>query len=449
MVQEKPWLSKFKKDFKNKKVLILGLGVLGRGVADAQFFVQMGSQVTVTDLKKNKELQSSLDKLKDLPIKFVLGQHRKEDVLKADLILRNAAISKNSPFLKLARENNVRIEMDEALFAQYAPTKIIGITGTRGKSTTTALIYQMIKKAGFSVWLAGNIKGRATLPLLAKIRKGDWLVMELSSWQLQGFQKLKISPHIGIFTNIYQDHLNRYSSMEEYIQDKKTIFKYQNRNDFAVLNHDSLIVKELAQEVKSQVVWFSKKDLNREVKELIKLKGEHNQENVAAALKVSQILKIKPNIIKQVLQHFSSLPHRLEKIGEIKGVVYINDTTSTTPASGMAALNSFKEPIILICGGASKNLEMSDFAKRIAQKVKKIILLEGTETDNLESLIKKFQGQEKIVGRFNNFKKAVLKAKFLARKGEIVLLSPGCASFGMFQNEFDRGDKFRKIVKNL
>lgn len=443
----KPWLAKFKKDYQDKKVLIMGLGLLGRGVQDAAFFAQIGAKVTVTDLKTSSQLKPSLAKLKKFPLKYVLGKHRKKDILRADMILRNAAIPLNSPFLQIARENSIPIEMDESLFAQYAPVKMIGITGTRGKSTITMLVYQILKEAGFPVWLGGNVSGVATLPLLEKVNQDDFVVAELSSWQLQGFKKIKKSPYIAIISNIYEDHLNRYSSMKIYIEDKKAIFKYQTKNDYLILNDDSLAVKRLAKEAKSKIIWFSKKDfpLNWQ----LKIKGEHNQSNTAAAIKAAEVIAVDKKIVKKVIESFIGLSQRLETITHINDVEYVNDTTSTTPAAGMAALNSFKKPIVLIAGGNSKNLEMSDFAQKISQKVKKVVFLKGTETDNLIELVKKFKGEKKIAGRFNNLKKAVLKAKSLANPGEVVLFSPGCTSFGMFSNEFDRGEQFNKIVKFL
>jgi len=446
---EKPWLDNFKKDFQGKKILIMGLGVLGRGAADARFFAQIGAEVTVTDLKSAQELKPSLKKLKGLGIKFVLGKHQREDILNSDLILRNAAVPQNSPFLKLARRQRIRIEMDEPLFIRYAPIKVIGITGTRGKSTTTTLIYQILKAAGFPVWLAGNIRGKAALPLLPKINLNDWVVMELSSWQLQGFRKIKTSPYIAVLTNIYEDHLNRYKNMGEYMADKKLIFKYQNRDSFLIINKDLKITRNLTKEAKSKIVWFSRKDLMSIILDSIRVRGEHNKENIAAALKVAEVLKINKKIVKKVIAKFTGLPHRLETVARIYKVVYVNDSTSTTPAAGLAALNAFQAPIILICGGASKNLDMSAFAKEIGSKVKKVIFLAGSETDNLIKLVKKFKGESKITGVFKDLKSAVLKAKKLAVAGDVVLLSPGCASFGMFINEFDRGEKFTKIVMSL
>lgn len=445
----KPWFDKFKKDYNNKNVLILGLGLLGKGINNARFFVKVGANVTVTDLKNEKELAPSLKQLKGLKIKYVLGKHRKEDILKTDMVFRSPAVPLNSLFLKLAHKNNIPVWMDEALFFKYAPIKAVGITGTRGKSTTTVLIYKILKAAGLAVHIGGNISGVATLPLLEKIRKDDWLVAELSSWQLQGFEKIRKSPDIAVLTNIYEDHLNRYNSMADYINDKKIIFKYQKTKDHLITNKDLIITRELADKTKSKVLYFSKNDIKASLKSSIKLKGDHNLENVAAALKVIKLFNVKPDIFNKVVSTFKGIDYRLEKIATIKKVNYINDTTSTTPIAGIKALDTFQKGIILIAGGASKNLNMKLFAEKIVNQVKGVVLLKGTATAELKSLIIKNGGKDLILGEFDNLKKAVLVAKDKAKAGDVVLLSPGCASFGLFSNEFDRGDQFNKIVKGL
>jgi len=304
---------KFKKDFKGKKVVIMGLGLQGRGVWDAYFFAKIGAKVLVTDLKSKEELAPSLKKLDPFKnkIKLVLGRHRKKDLLSADLVLRNAAVPLASPFLQAVKNKGIRIEMDEALFLQYAEIKSIGITGTRGKSTTTTLIYNILKTTGKSVFLGGNILGLATLPLLEQIKKDDFLVLELSSWQLQGFDWAKISPQISVITSIFEDHLNRYKSMKDYIEDKKTIFKYQTKKDALFLNKNFTELKNMAVQAKSRVFYFSKADVPENIK--LKLKGEHNKFNAAAALKVADFLNIPKQASYKVLQEFSGLNYRLEQ----------------------------------------------------------------------------------------------------------------------------------------
>ncbi len=436
-------------DFKNKKVLILGLGVLGRGVKDAIFFAEAGADVTVTDLKNKEQLKESLKLLEPFKIKYTLGKHEAPDILNANLIIRNAGVPNSSPFIKLAKENNIPVDMDESLFAEYCPCPIIGITGTRGKSTTTTLIYTLLKslyKKG-NVYLAGNIQGEATLPLINRVTPQNIVVLELSSWQLQGFADKKISPHIAVFTNIYEDHLNSYPDMETYINDKKNIYKFQKKSDYCVLNHDQTELEHISQEVTSKLRWFSIKNIPQSWQ--LKMLGGHNRENASAALAVCKILKFPTAEMKKIICDFPGLEHRLEFVQKINEVTFINDTTSTTPIAGVKALSSMTAPTILIAGGATKNLDQTSFAKAIAEKVKAVLLLEGTATNELEEKIKLAGGGEKIIARYNNFEEAIKSAFALSLPGDTILLSPGCASFGLFVNEFDRGQQFKKIVNQL
>jgi UDP-N-acetylmuramoylalanine--D-glutamate ligase len=440
-------------NFKGKKILIFGLGVLGRGVKDALFFAKKGAHVTITDLKQATDLSDSLQKLKNFhSIKYTLGEHNEADFLDADLIIRNAAVPANSPFLKFALKHKIPVDMDESLFAEYCPCPIIGITGTRGKSTTTTLIGKILeanKKALKirKVFVAGNLQGEATLPLIEEVTKNDLVVLELSSWQLQGFNWKKISPHIGVFTNMYPDHLNSYKNMQDYVADKKNIFAFQTKNDFCIINENNRYTKKMAPEIKSKKIWFSKKDVPN--KWDLRLLGTHNYENIAAALAVGKALGLKKEQMRTPICAFTGLEHRLEFVKEINGISFVNDTTSTTPIAGQKALSSVEKSIVLIAGGATKNLNLKDFAKSIAKNVKGVVLLEGSATDELERDIKYFKGEHLILGRFNNFKEAIDRAYSHSFPGDTILLSPGCASFGMFKNEFDRGEQFKKIVNQL
>jgi len=437
--------------FKNKKILILGLGLLGRGLKDAIFFAEKGADVTVTDLKTKEQLKSTVEQLQPYPIKYSLGGHKEADILAADLIIRNAGIPKKSPFLKLAQKNKIRVDMDESLFAEYCPCPIIGITGTRGKSTTTTLIGHMLKRVWENdkrkVYLAGNLQGEATLPLIDKVTKNDLVVLELSSWQLQGFDAKKISPPVAVFTNVFPDHLNSYKTMREYIEDKKTIFAFQKKTDYCVINAENNYTRNIRDEIRSRVISFYKTDVPKSWQP--KLLGEHNLENIAAAMAVGKIFGFKKEQLHESLCEFVGMEHRLEFVTTVNDVAFINDTTSTTPISGRLALNTVNRPIILLAGGATKNLNLTEFARTITKKARAVLLLEGTATDELEKKIKKYGGSNLIVGRFNNFEAAVKHAYGISLPGDTVLLSPGCASFGMFINEFDRGQQFKKIVKQL
>jgi len=434
-------------NLKNKKVTIMGLGLLGRGLNDAKFFVEKGANVTVTDLKSKKELKSSLKELKGLPIKYTLEKHKKEDFENADLIIRNAAVPKNSKFLKIAEQAGAEIEMDESLFAKYCPCPIIGITGTRGKTTTSTLIAEILKLTGKNIYLAGNIQGKATLPLIDKVKKDDLVVLELSSWQLQGFSRNKISPQIAIVTNIYQDHLDRYKNMKEYINDKKNIFKYQTADDYLILNNKNLETKKMAKEAKSNVLLFESRDIPADWD--LRLLGKHNKENVAAALKVADIFDLDFKKVRQVCEKFKTVENRLEPIDEIDGVLFVNDTTSTTPVAAQAAIDAFDEfPIILIAGGNDKNLEIQDLAKDAANRTKSVFLLAGTGTPKFKEKIEYFGGKM-IADVYDNMEKCVKDAFEASEVGDVILLSPAFSSFGLFKNEFDRGEQFKKAVEKL
>lgn len=436
-------------NFKNKKVLIMGLGLLGRGVNDAKFFAERGAKVTVTDLKTKQELARSLKDLEKYPISFILGKHREEDFFGQDLIIKGAGVPRDSKYLRIARENKIPIEMDESLFAKYCPCPIIGITGTRGKTTVTTLIYEILKLAGKKVFLGGNIQGLATLPLIDQVDKNSLVVLELSSWQLQGFNEAKISPKYAVITNIYPDHLDKYQDMAEYIADKKAIFKYQKSDDYLFLNSGDPQVSKFYKETPAKVIWFNKRDITSDIQ--YKLLGEHNLSNLAAALKVAHVLGIDYQKIKTALSDFQGVPGRLELIGEINGRKIINDTASTTPIATLMALNALKpEKIILIAGGADKKLDFMELAQKIKESVEKIIFVDGEGTKKIKQALKIINfSQDKDGGTFNDLEKAIKMALELAPDNSTILFSPACASFGMFVNEYDRGHKFTKIIEKI
>lgn len=433
-------------DFKGKRVIVMGLGLQGQGLWAAKLASQQGAKVTVTDLKSAKELASTLKKLKGLPIKYVLGKHREEDFAQADLIIRNPAVPTDSKYLQIAQANQVPIEMEISLFFLLSPARrenIIGVTGTRGKTTTTILIGKILSQAGFDTAVGGNIPEKPALSLLGRIKPETKVVLELSSWQLEGLSSHKISPHIAVITNIYPDHMNRYQSMTDYITAKKLIFDFQNSGDYLVLNKDNSQTRRLGKTAKSKVVYFSSSELPGSIASSIKLKGKHNLENLAAAVAVGRIMKIGSKTIQAAVKDFKGVPHRLEFVRKVDGVSFYNDTCATIPEATMAALSIFNQPVILIAGGADKNLDFSQLAQKIKDStVKSVILLEGTAIAKLKKVI-----EGKLIGGcFNDFKKAILAAKKAAKPGDVVLLSPACASFGMFRNEFDRGEQFRRVV---
>lgn len=439
-------LDSFRSDYRQKKVLIFGLGLLGRGVGDAEFFHQIGCQVRVTDLKNETELAPSLKRLAPYDLSFTLGQHKKEDIDWADVVVRNASVPYHHELLDYARSVGKSVVMEDALFVKYAGIPTIGVTGTRGKTTTTTMIFEILKQhSGRHILLGGNIAGVATLPLLQEIdsQNNTVAVLELSSWQLQGFNDLKLSPHVAVITNIYPDHLNTYANMTDYIEDKKHIFHHQSASDHLFLNKDQAISSTFEPEIKSTIHWFSAGTLPQELK--LSLLGEHNRENAAAALGVASFAGIAAEKSYQTLAGIRPVPFRLEEVREVNGIRFINDTTSTTPVATIKALDSFAENLTLILGGNDKKLPTDELLAKINQKNPTIVLLSGTGTN----LIKNSLNQDKIVGEFSLMDEAVRAAYAHTSSPGIVLLSPGFTSFGSFKNEFDRGNQFNQAVTLL
>jgi len=290
--------------------------------------------------------------------------------------------------------------------------------------------------------------GQATLPLLEEAKSGDTVVLELSSWQLQGFHNARLSPSASVFTNVYQDHLNRYSGMAEYIEDKKAIFLYQRETDFCIFNGDQQETLDLAMEAPAGQDFFSVRDIPADWP--IRLPGRHNRENIAAALRLSRRLGVPDSAIQAEVENFAGVEHRLQWLGEKDGIGFVNDATSTTPVSGCAALDALAgKRILLIAGGADKKIDLKPFARAAASKSAKIALLVGDATPALHRDIAEAGGEGKIVGNFDNLSSAVHELIREASSGDVVLLSPGCASFGMFRNEFHRGETFISIVEEI
>ena len=435
------------KKFKGKNILIVGLGLQGGGVGLANFFSKLGANVTVTDLKKKSELKESISQLKNIKkIKLILGKHRKKDFLDADLIIKGPSVPPNLLYLLEAKKKGIEVTMEIPLFFQLSPTsKIIGVTGTRGKSTTTLAAYTLLKKAGFPVHLGGNVPNISTINLLTKLHKDDWVVLELSSWSLSQLCKIKKSPHIAIFTNIYPDHLNYYKDMQSYFMDKACIFLSQKKNDYLIASET---LKEKIEKLKphSHIIYISPTD----IKFPLSLKGEHNKENMAHILALGKVLKIREEKIKEIISPFKGLPYRQEIIGKYKNLIFVNDTTSTTPTATIRAIERFKNEgkIILILGGNSKKLPFEKLISKIKIS-QKIILLKGSFTQEiLPTLMKNSPDKlsSKIYSSLDKAIKEAIKGGLSQKERVIILFSPAATSFAAFKNEFHRGETFNKIV---
>jgi UDP-N-acetylmuramoylalanine--D-glutamate ligase len=436
-----------KKIFGGKKITLMGLGLLGRGVGDAELFAAAGAELIVTDMKSAADLAPSIERLKQFSnVAYHLGEHRLEDFENRDMIVRAPNVPLDSPFLAHARENHIPIEMDASLFAKLSHATIIGITGTRGKSTVTHLVYEMAKAAGKNVFLGGNERGMATLQLLPEINEGDLVILELDSWQLQGFEESRISPHISIWTNFMPDHMNYYKGdMDRYFRDKAAIARFQKAGDVFIT------MPEIKEKIESTfgalqgtcvTNTFLPDDWD------IALPGEHNRKNAGYAAAAARTLGISDDIIKNVLKDFSGLPGRMEFLGEKSGIAFYNDANSTTPEAAVAALRTFAStgrPIILIGGGSDKELDFTELACEIEEKAKKAVFFAGKATEKLQKLLPEGFPAETV----SNMSDAVTHALSSAKAGDIILLSPGATSFGVFKNEYDRGDQFRACFDKL
>lgn len=444
-------MKNYKQQFKGKKITIMGLGLLGRGIGYTKFLAECGADLIVTDLKTKEQLAPALKALEKFPnIKYVLGEHRLEDFKGREMIMKAAGVPLDSIYITEAKKNGIPVEMDVSLFAKCAPgVMLIGVTGTRGKSMTTTLIYEILKaNENFlkkSIYIGGNLRGVATLPLLKKVKDGDILVCELDSWQLQGFGEAKISPHISVFTTFMPDHMNYYKdSMEKYFEDKANIFKYQNKDDILVVRPGmkNFINKK---DLKSKLMVIDPK-LVSDWKFITP--GDHQRENLSCAVKVAEILNIPEAKIKKAVSSFKGLEGRLQLLRVYKGIKIYNDNNATTPEatiSDIGALKGTKNNIILICGGADKKLSLDDFVKAVNKNCKAVVMIPGTGTTNLISNYQLLINNE--VGE--NLNDIIKIALGLASRGDTILFSPAFASFGMFNNEYERNDLFMKIIKKL
>ncbi len=452
----------------------MGLGLHGGGVASVKWLIKHGAQVTVTDLKSKTELKSSLDQLRGLKIKYILGKHLASDFQSTDIVIQNPGVPKESKYLKIAKKSGSLIENDASLFLKLCPGKVIGVTGTRGKSTTATLIYEILNSKfliqNSKVWLAG-LPQQPMLAILDRIKRNDTVVLELSSWQLEILGEQKINPQISMVTNIFPDHLNRYPAMQDYIEAKKKIYQFQNKDDFSIFNLDNQATKKMGSQALSKTFWFSRKFFSKHngsfiksksiwfrlegkiVKQLnlkdIKLLGQHNLENILAALAIAGLYNLPANIIKKVIANFSGLPGRMELVNKANGVEYINDTSSTIPDATIAALSQLKgKTTILLAGGSDKNIpakKYNELSKLIKRKCKVVILFSGEGSDKLEKELKSLKFKH-LVTKVPKMTEATILARTYSQTGDTVLLSPACASFSTFDNEFDRGDQFNKAV---
>ena len=453
--------------FQGKRVLVFGFGTNGGGVGTLEFLLTTEvAQIIVTDQKSQVDLQEAIKRIPvDTRIEWRLGGHSKEDFERVDVVIKNPGIRFDNEYLVHAKECGAEIFVDSAIFFSLCEAPIIGVTGSKGKTTTTSLLAHILEAAGKQVVRVG-VSQVGVLSRLQEVTEECIVVFELSSWRLAGLRDIEMSPHIAIITNLYPDHLNYYEDMQSYAEDKAEIFLWQQPNDVTILSAENEWTEWFGSEAPGRVLSFGRssqedawqdeltlwiKDGEVEVPLIEKkdcaLQGEHNFANILAATLGAIEAGVSFSDIRRGVETFRGVPHRFERVRELDEVTYINDTTATIPDAVKASVESLSQEVVLLAGGSDKDLPLAPLIEVIETRVKHAVLFKGSATDKIvEELDKVNYSRYTIV---HSMKEAVDVARSQSQAGDVVLLSPGAASFGMFRNEFDRGEQFQKSVNEL
>jgi UDP-N-acetylmuramoylalanine--D-glutamate ligase len=444
-----------KQFFAGKNVLVMGLGRFGGGVDAAKFATGVGAKVIVTDLASEEELSNSIKQLEEFPdIEYHLGSHDPADFKQADIVVVNPAVPPDNQYLQLARQHKKLITSQIGIFFQLCSATIIGVTGANGKSTTTALTVHLLKSASKgNVWLSGNIGNEPLLTIADQIKPGDLVVLELSSFQIEQLAQIPKAPNIALLTNLTPNHLDRYGTFANYCAAKENIFKFQKLGSppaVSIFNAEDEIAAKWFEKYKRDpgriCLKFSADDVSEEIRNKFSLPGRANLSNLAAALCMARHFGIEDYKIIKSLPKFKALPHRLELVAEINGVKWYNDSKATTPESAITAIEAFEQPIIIIAGGYDKHIPFDEFGQKIAEKVKAAILL-GQTAQKIADAITACPKTKTKIEIVKSIPEAVELAKHLATNGDVVLLSPACASYDMFDNYEQRGNDFCRLVR--
>ncbi len=449
-------------NLRNKKVLMMGLGILGGGVATAEWLLEQGVDLTITDLKNRGQLASSfsaLSKFKD-KIKFVLGEHREKDFLNNEIIVINPDVSINNKFVQLAIKNGKQIENELTLFLKFCPSKnIIAVTGTRGKTTTVNWIYHLLKSEYSDIILAGNSSTNPFLGMLSRCTGESRVVLEVPSYQLELLEEEneKYAPKVAVVTNVSQDHLNRHGNLENYAKTKANIFKNQRQSDFLILNKDNKWTDFFVSlKPKSKILYFSKNDWDKNLADKKEFKdkwGEHNILNLNASILVAEVMEIDKETIKKAIKTLPQIKFRQEKVYDNEEFCIYNDSAATSPEATITAIERFKNNgnLILITGGTDRELNFSEWAKAVKENISldNLVLLSGSATEKMKNQLQALSSKLK---EFNTLEECLKLALDKARKNDdksVILFSPSSKSFEKFKNEYDRGEKFNLLIKKL
>lgn len=449
----------------NKRVAVLGFARQGKALA--RWLPTVGAQVVVSDSRTAETLRAETAAFPD--VEFVLGGHPESLLDGVDVLCLSGGVPMELPIVQAARARGIRLTNDAQLFLERCPAPVIGITGSAGKTTTTTLTGDILKRAGFRTWVGGNI-GDVLLDVLDDITPDDRVVMELSSFQLD---LMTISPTIAAVLNITPNHLDRHGTMEAYTQAKANIVRYQKAGTFAVLGYDDAGSRGLAALLPGEPVWFSGRDLvpngaflagqrlalvgtaspdgdSRVICEKgdIPLRGDHNVLNVLAASAITGVAGVGPDVMASAIRDFKAVAHRLETVRVLKGVTYVNDSIATAPERVIAALHSYTEPLILLAGGKDKNLPWEDMI-RLALRVSRHIVAFGQAGQIVVDMVAQVSGSDAQVTQVATLAEAVREAVVWAQPGDVVLLSPGGTSYDAYPDFAARGEHFRRLVMEL
>ena len=458
------------RDWKGKHVLVIGAA--RQGLAITRFLIQKGALVIVNDQKTDEELMNLKNSMSDSNIHWVLGSHPLSLLEDIDLVIVSGGVSLTSPIIQEAIHKGIPLSNDSQIFMESVNARVIGITGSSGKTTTTTLVGAIAEadsKSNRQVFVGGNI-GLPLVDHLNQINKNDWVILELSSFQLE---LMTVSPHIAAVLNITPNHLDRHHDMQAYTAAKAQILRYQNSQDFAVLNHEDAGSWGLANHVLGKLVTFGLNQLNNGIPETyldqgklylfdeerkieimpiseIPLRGPHNILNTLTACAISFAAGFSTEAMHKGIISITGIPHRLEFVREWRGAQWINDSIATAPERTMAAIQSFDQPLVVLLGGRDKNLPWEELATLIHQRVKHVILF-GEAADLISPAVQneKRQGFPQSITRCTNLHEAVLSAAKIASSGDVVLLSPGGTSFDEFRDFEERGNKFKEWVNAL
>jgi UDP-N-acetylmuramoylalanine--D-glutamate ligase len=429
-------------EIRGRRVTVAGLGKFGGNIAAARWLIEQGAaRVLVTDQSPPEKLADSVRQLDGLPIEWRLGEHRTDDFTSADLIVASPAIKPDSTYLAAARHAGVPIVTEITLFIERCPATIVGVTGTKGKSTTTALLGRMLETQ-FQTFVGGNI-GKSLLPDLPRIGKQDIVVLELSSFMLHYLRAMRWSPHVAVVTMVAADHLDWHGSPAAYVQAKRTIVEFQRPDDFACLNEECDLSRSFA--TAGTVVRFGTR--GRKPFELT-IPGPHNQLNAQAAFAAAGVLGVSWDAAQRAIRDFPGLPHRLALVHEADGVRYFDDSIATIPEAAVAALSAFPpKKVLQIVGGYDKGLPFTAMCGALHERAKAVLCI-GQTADHIANLMTEthYVGAAEVF-RCGDLATAVKLAKREAKPGDIVLLSPGCASYGQFENFEQRGDEFARLAR--